>query len=77
MEGIQKDYQKDIKKIIFLAPSGVEKTSFIRKVIKNFEETDFDLKKMNIILYIMEKKLKFLYSIYLQIILTFQYIKSL
>ena len=45
MEGIQKDYQKDIKKIIFLAPSGVEKISFIRKVIKNFEENDFDLKK--------------------------------
>ena len=36
MTEIQKDYQKDIKKIIIISPSEVDKASFIKKVFKNY-----------------------------------------
>ena len=72
----QKEYEKTIPKIIVVGPGRVDKTSFIRKVIKNFSENELDLKKMNIFIIIIEKKLKFLYTIYLHL-MPFQYIKTL
>ena len=55
MEEIQKELEKDIKKIIVLAADTVDKAPFIRKVIPNYSEDKYFIKKNE---YLFEDKEK-------------------